>query len=209
MKYCTIFGAALIVAVSAAPGQAAAETITFDEFAYDNSDGALPSARYSGLGVTFSSADDGTTWGGLSNGDPGNWDLEGTNGAGFSGFNGDSYAMTMLFDSDIGSFSMDASRSAGSVAGDSITLEAYFNGVLVDMTSAIFGDVNTWLTLSLTGLFDEIRWFGSGEGFHPFGVDNINFAFVDGEIPLPAALPVFLTGLAGLGFARGRKRRAA
>jgi hypothetical protein len=31
---------------------------------------------------------------------------------------------------------------------------------------------------------------------------------IDGEVPLPAALPVFLTGLAGLGFARKKKKTA-
>lgn len=198
-----------IAVVGVALSQASAETITFDEFAYDNGNGTIPAGRYSALGVTFNGTDDGSTWGGVSNGDPGNWDLEGTNGAGFSGFNGESYVMTLLFASDITSFSLDASRSLGSQAGDSITLEAYLNNVLVASTSAIFGDINAWVTLSLVGgLWDEIRWIGAGNDFHPFGVDNINFTFADREVPLPAALPMFLAGLAGLGFARGRKRRA-
>ena len=82
----------------------------------------MPANRYAYMGVTFDATDDGTTWGGLGNGDPGNWDLEGTNGSTFMGMNGNSYGLTMNFASDIAGFSLDASRSLGSDNGDTPTV---------------------------------------------------------------------------------------
>lgn len=207
MKFGIAISAALF-AVAGVTATASAETITFDEFAYDNSNGTIPADEYAALGVTFMGTDDGSTWGGNSNGDPGNWDLEGTNGAGFSGYNGQSDGMTLLFAGDITNFSMDTARSNGSSDGDSITLEGWLNGVLQETVSVFFGNINEWATLSITGVFDEVRWVGAGSGFNPFGVDNINYTFADGQVPIPAALPIFLSGLAALGF-RSRRRKQA
>ncbi|MBI1365645.1 MAG: VPLPA-CTERM sorting domain-containing protein, partial [Alphaproteobacteria bacterium] len=43
------------------------------------------------------------------------------------------------------------------------------------------------------------------DGANDFAVAALSYE----PVPLPAALPLFLAGLAGLGFARGRKRQAA
>ncbi len=162
-----------LIAFTQSPANAQS-VISFEEFAADNSNGGIPADRYDFLGVTFDSTDDGSTWDGLTNGDPGNWDLEGTNGPTFSGFNGGSYAIVMLFDSDITAFSLDAARSNGSSNG-TLTLEGWRDGVLVETVNADLGDINSWANVSISETVDEVRLAGSGSGFHPFGVDNIQW----------------------------------
>ncbi|RCU49580.1 MULTISPECIES: PEP-CTERM sorting domain-containing protein [Corallincola] len=186
-------------------GTANAGVITFDEFAADNANGPLASARYDYLGVTFVATDDGSTWGGLANGDPGNWDLEGTNGSIFSGFNGASDGLTMLFSSDVTGFSLDASRSSGSNDGDTFTVEGWLDGALVQTLDITFGAVNSWSTLALSTAVDEVRWMGFGSGFNPYGVDNIQWN--SATVPAPASIA--LLGLAVAGFAFARKRHSA
>lgn len=183
---------------------AMAAVITFDEFAADNTNGGIPAARYAYLGVTFTSTDDGSTFGGLGAGDPGNWGLMGTNGSTFSGYNGSSYGAGMLFGSDVTGVSLDASRSNGSAAGSTFTLEGWLDGALVDTETVTFGDINTWSTVSLTGNFDELRWSGAGAGFHPFGVDNIRW---DAATSVSAPGTLLVAGLA-LGLLGATRRRA-
>jgi hypothetical protein len=160
------------------------QVIRFDEFPADNINGGLPAGRYSSLGVTFVTTDDGSTVGGIANGDPGNWKLNGTNGPIFSGFNGDSYSLKMLFNILATGFSLDVSRSQGSAAGDTFTLAGYRSGNLVDSKTVTLGDINSWTTVSLNGIVDETRWSGQGINFHPFGVDNVRWS----NIPEPSAL---------------------
>ena len=166
-------------------------TITFDEFPADNSNGSMPSSRYNYLGVTISGTDDGSTLGGLSNGNPGNWGLEGTNGPFFSGFNGSSYTntLTLISGGSIYSFSLDVSRSNGSADTNTFTIEGYTNNVLTESVTVPLHTINEWTTVSLNSVVDEVKWFGTGSGFHPFGVDNLNF-----QIPEPTGLGMLLAG---------------
>ena len=163
------------VGVLVGPAYASSTTvINFDEFP---TTGNLISTEYLAQGVTFVT-DNGIVWGGLSNGDPGNWDLEGTNGPQFLGFNGGSYAATANFAENATSVSLDASRSLGSQNGDSFTLQAYCGAALVDSDSFTFGAVNSWTTATVSALcIDSIVISGAGAGFHPFGVDNLVIAF--------------------------------
>jgi hypothetical protein len=195
--------AGLTIACASAP--ATATVITFDEFAPQNTNGAIPTNQYSYLGVTIQATDDGSTWGGLTNGDPGNWDLQGTNGANFSGFNGNSSTMSLLFASTITNISLDASRANGSVDG-AITLFGYLNVSLTATNSVTFGAVNSWSTLGLTGLFDRVTITGTGTDYHPFGIDNLNFT-VGGAVPEPATWAMMLLGFGGIGMAMRRSRK--
>ena len=181
-----------------------AAVITFDEFPADNHSGAMPALRYAALGVTFVATDEGATWGGLSAGDPGNWGLEGTNGPIFSGFNGGTYALTMLFNTDVTNVSFDASRSAGSQPGDTLTVEAWLNGAVVGNITGFFGDINVWTGFEFSGPLDELRLVGAGAGFHPFGIDNIRWDAA--AVPEPATLFLFGAAMCGVGVRRLRRR---
>jgi hypothetical protein len=191
-----VMGGTLALQSSAVYGQ----VIRFDEFPADNVNGDLPANRYAALGVTFAATDDGSTWGGLSSGDPGNWDLDGTNGSTFSGFNGDSYSLRMLFSTPATNFSLDVSRSAGSTDGNQFTLEGYFLGGLVDSQTITLAPINTWTTVALSGVIDETRWSGQGDGFHPFGVDNVRWTIV----PEPTAIFLALVAAGVAWFSRRR-----
>ena len=192
----------LTLALTSAP--ALATTITFDEFAAQNGALTIPANQYAYLGVTIVATDEGDTWGGNSNGNPGNWGLEGTNGSNFSGFNGNSYTMSLLFASDITAFSLDASRSNGSTDG-TLTLYGYLNGSLTSTNSVALGAINSWSTIGLTGLFDQVTITGTGTDFHPFGIDNINFTA--GAVPEPGTWAMMLLGFGGIGMAMRRRRQ--
>jgi hypothetical protein len=142
-----------------------------------NSNCCYLTSEYLDLGVTFETTDDGSVWGGLSNGNPGTWGLEGTNGPAFLGFNGASYSATMLFDVPVSEFSLDMAPSGGwSMAEDLFTLEGYLDGALVDQVSLPPLGFATWMTVALAGEIDEVTLFASGpSGRYAFGVDNVNW----------------------------------
>lgn len=173
--------------------------ITFDEFEASNTSELYLSSEYAGLGVDFLTTDDGSIWDGISDADPGNWLIDGTNGPQFLGFNGGSYSASMLFDSTINAFQLDATASNGASTGNTFTIEGYLNGGFVDSMTVTFNDINDWSTLFLNGDIDEVFMYGEGIGFHPFGVDNIAWR----KVPTPSSLA--LLGLSGL-LATGRRR---
>jgi hypothetical protein len=168
------------------PPFARAGTITFDECPATNNNTAFTGAC--GVpGVTFGPTNSGT-WGGNSNGDPGNWDLEGTNGPQFLGFNGvnsssTDYNETVSFGAAVSSVALDFSRANGSSDG-TITLSAFDGALLLGSTTAALGPINSWTTLTLSfPTITSITWDGTGSGFHPYGVDNFRF------VPISAAEP--------------------
>ncbi|WP_425039231.1 PEP-CTERM sorting domain-containing protein [Primorskyibacter sp. S187A] len=205
MKRAIFTSAAALAFVGSA---AAAGSINFEEFAPDNANGPMQADRYETMGVLFDATDDGSTWEGLGAGDFGNWDLEGTNGSTFMGINGSSYGLTMNFFDTVSSFSLDASRAAGSDAGDALTVTGLLNDAVQDSVTLTFGDINSWSTFSLTGLFDEVTVQGQGQGFGSFGVDNLNWETTTSPVPVPASLPLALLGLGAFGLLRRRAAQA-
>ena len=118
---------------------AAANTITFDESPAPNN-GVPYGATV--LGATFSATNAGI-WDGISNGDPGSWGLQGTNGPTFLGFNGNGgYSEVVTFASSVSSLALDFSRSDGSTDG-TITLQAFNGATLLGSTSTVLGPINT------------------------------------------------------------------
>ena len=204
-KMTTTLLAASILASGAIAVQATAATtvITFDEYAAQNNNGALPTNLYAALGVTFSSSDDGSTWGGIGAGDPGNWGVNGTNGTNFQGFNGESYAETLTFTSVMSLFQVDATRTGGSSNGV-VTISAFLNGVAAGSTLATLGNINSWSTLSFAGGFNSLSIAGTGSGFHPFALDNVRFTTA--AVPEPATWGLMVLGFGMIGAAaRSRK----
>jgi hypothetical protein len=143
----------VLTTLTAAPA-AAKEVISFDEIAAQNSNTAALAEEYAHLGVHFVATDDGATWDGIGNGDPWGWELEGTNGPNFVGFNGQSYKLTARFDQPVPAFHVDAAAASGAPAGTAFALEGYRAGVLVERVPVALGDVNQWTTVALTAEVD-------------------------------------------------------
>jgi hypothetical protein len=161
--------------------------------------------HYASLGVHFSLTDFGVQEG-LANGDSGNWGLNGTSGPFFEGFNGsapfsEGYSMTLTFDAPVTAFALDVSRSNGSDAGDTFTVSGFLGVSLVDTRTVTLGEINNWTTISLQGACNRVQWSGGGIAFHPYGVDNINFAVV----PEPSIFALLIG--AGVAFLGLRKLR--
>jgi hypothetical protein len=174
----------LAMAALAVPA-AATEVISFEEIPAQNFSDVPLSEEYAHLGVHFSATDDGSTWDGMSNGDPGGWELEGSNGPTFVGFNGRSYKLTARFDQPVPAFHVDVSAASGAPAGDVFALEGYRAGALVERTAVSLGGLNQWMTVALTAEVDQVVLVGDTRGFKPFGVDNMGWG-----LDAPARLDV-------------------
>lgn len=178
----------------ATPSQAA--SLSFDEVPATNANFPALSEEYAEQGVHFYSADDGAVWSGLSQGDPGQWGLEGTNGSAFLGFNGQSYAMEAWFDHPVSGVSVDVARTSVSNVGDSFTLLGYFDGALVEEVTAVHGAVAEWQTVALSETVDALEWFGEGRVIkfgdrivyrYPlaYGLDNLQWAEDEASLVVP------------------------
>jgi len=216
--------AAILTLVAAQPAIAA--TITFDEFPANNSNIAITSL-YAPLGVSFGTDNSGI-WNGTSGGDPGNWDLEGTNGNAFlgnNGFNnGRTYVSTINFSSLVSNVSFDVARSNGSSQGQGLVASAYNGSTLLSSQSILFGTINSWTSLVFgIGGISSLIITGSATGFSPFGLDNLQFSnnLLNGPgnpqldvspAPEPETYALMLAGLGMLGFVtrrRGQKSAVA
>lgn len=157
--------------------------------------------QYQPLGVTFTNVGSAATWGGITNGDPGNWDLDGTNGPYFYGIQAESL-ITLDFDNLVFTLSLDTSRSLGSDPTNTFTLAALLNNVPVDSQTILQNDINSWTTVTVVGPFDSVQ-LTSADGNRPvYGIDNIRWEVV----PEPSTLAVALLSTVMLGM---RRRRSA
>ncbi len=180
MRTATMF---LVLPSLAAGAAAASEVISFDEIPAQDDTYMSLTEEYAHLGVHFYSVDDGATWDGVSNGDPGGWELEGSNGSTFVGFNGRSYQLTATFDAPVPAFSIDVSASSGSPVGAPFALEGYRAGTLVERKAVTLGGLNQWMTVALTAEVDQVVMVSNATGFHPFGVDNMHWGLDAPEAP--------------------------
>jgi hypothetical protein len=167
-----LLGLALTLVVA---GPAFAGSISFDELPATNDNDRRLSEEYAGYGVHFHTNNDGSTWDGVSSGDPGSWGLEGSNGPAFAGFNGASYGLAATFDAPVAGVRMDVASSAGTTHPSDFTLEGYIDGMLVERVSMPIGEVGNWSTVRLHQEVDAVRWYNAGDGYHPFGVDNLRW----------------------------------
>ena len=162
----------------------------------------LVGAEYAGAGVTFS-----------SEGDPAG--EENPIFGKFTGFTGSNIIVQDYKRSTGASFNIRADFAAGTsfvssdvftAADHAVTMTAYDAGgsILGAATSALIASIgdSEFLTLSGLGPIAYVIWESSSPFSAAVGIDNLDFDVV----PVPAALPLLLSGLAGLGFASRRKR---
>ena len=198
----TMFTVALLVFSGHA---ASAGVITFDDAYAALGNGGDPATYYSSEGVTIGGVNSGVI-GGIGNGDPGNWQLEGTVGSAFLGCNqGDSCSPTFNFASPVDDVTLDIGISYQSA---NFTVSGYLDSTLVDSDSFTVsaGTVGgTWDTFSVDGPVDEVVVSSSfNDGGFFYGIDNVNFS---SATPEPATFSMLLLGAAGLGIGAYRRRR--
>jgi len=168
-------GAAL--ALLGAPPIGAA-TIDFEDQAAANNSQELIRDEYADAGVIFVPTDDGATWDGIEASARGGWQISGSNGPTFLGFDGESYATSLRFGEPVEGFGLDVARAAGAAPFflDYFQLTGLLNGKIVESKAVYFAGVDVWQTVTLTGMVDKVIWFGIGLRGHRYGVDNLRWA---------------------------------
>jgi len=168
-------------------------TIGFDEVAL--TDGTPVTNQFAGLGVTFSQA---LTYNNTVSTRPN------FSGAAFS--NPAGQAFSILFSQTVSSASAAITVSSASAAitanSGGATFTSLLNGVEVEgfSTSLDLAENNFY---GFTGsLFDEILI--DPDGSTTIAMDNL--AYTVAPVPVPAALPLLLAGIGGLGFMARRRR---
>ena len=159
-------------------------TIGFDEVAL--TDGTPVTNQFAGLGVTFSQA---LTYDNTVSTRPN------FSGAAFS--NPAGQAFSILFSQTVSSASAAITANSGGA-----TFTSLLNGVEVEgfSTSLDLAENNFY---GFTGsLFDEILI--DPDGSTTIAMDNL--AYTVAPVPVPAALPLLLAGIGGLGFMARRRR---
>jgi hypothetical protein len=169
---CLVIPVAILVATPIG-----AEVIDFEDLPAANDSQMLIGEEYAHMGAHFVATDDGATWGGTEAGNPGDWQVEGTSGPTFLGFDGESYSMAVDFDEPVSGFEIDATRAAGRTPFffDMFKVTGFLAGEAVDSRAVLFDGMGNWKTLSLNGAVDRVVWFGTGIPGHRFGVDNMRW----------------------------------
>lgn len=186
------------------PAQAVPIVIDFDS----ESRGAIASNQFSGLGVTFVDAVI-ISSGGFSGSSGSNSIYHASNG-----YNADQdNPIKVLFDFSVS----DVSLTGVDVGSDGFILKAFdavAGGNLVDeqqVTGITADGIGEYFILSVAGIsirrveFSQIL---SGNFFDGMLFDDLTFSAVS-TVPVPAALPLFGTGLALMGFLGWRRKRKA
>jgi len=185
-------------------GFANATLINFEDIYSDLGEESDPGSYYFlSHGVTFSGDYYGVN-GGVSNGDVGNWDFDGTNGSAYLGNNRvGGVTTTMSFTNIISSISFDLGENFDDTNIFSINL--FLGSALVDSQNLTVIDndngTGTWETFNSSQQFDYITI--TGQGSSGWGLDNIEFTTT--AVPEPSTLAIFALGLMGLASRRLKK----
>ena len=166
-------------------------------------------------GVTITNTRLGTTnqvVEGTGYGDPGNWDMAGTNGSVFLGTNLGTTVMTFAYDQVVTETTLDVGTPGDFFAASTpstFTGTAFLGGsqvgvftTTVNAGQRVADGPGFWETLTLTGVsFDSFTL--SQVGFGAYGVDNVQVDFQ----PVPEPGSALLTGLGLAGLAGVRRRQ--
>lgn len=199
--------ARLLLASALALGALNASVITFSEVPATNSNCCYLTNEYAALGVTFMN-NGGSVWGGNSAGNPGNWGVDGTNTPPFLGFNGigpfGGYSASLVFAAPIANFSLDVSPTNGSAPTDQFTLTAYDSASAVLFSQTVtLSTINVWQSiLAGSSGISRVDIMGTGSGFHPFGIDNLQWNASVGQVPEPSTFILAAIGLLAAGSRR-------
>ena len=197
----TIFAITSILIGSFA-SNARAAVISFDDAYAVLGDAGNPDSFYTSQGVTIFGTYFGLA-GGVGNGDPGNWHLEGTNGAAFLAINqGTSGSPTFSFDTPITAGSLDLGVSFR------MTIVLQVTGFLgesqvfqeqVSISDDNENDEGTWETFQFSTPVDKLVVQKVGGDFAAFGygIDNVV------AVPEPSATALLIGAFA---FASARRR---
>jgi len=160
---------------------ASAITIAFDDAYPTLGEGGDPASFYlTDLGVTFSGNYYGLA-GGTGNGDPGNWNMHGTNGSAFFAVNNVATGSpTINFDQEVIDFSVDVGIGQfGSQSTIELTATGFLDGAEVDEQSVFIltdGHVDgNWSTLTFSTTVDSVRIRKTGGGQIAYGIDNYQY----------------------------------
>jgi len=198
--------ASLVLFASKSRSSAGEIVLTFDDIpAYtgNNIDDVIRE-QYSSLGVHFN--DDGRAGGivraGISNGDPGNWKLEGTNGPNFLGQN--IYGLTGIIDFDMPIYGFSVDAAEGNAPGlVDLVFDAYGPGGLLE-TETASSPVGIWTTIAFSTKsgITHIDFHSNSD----YGLDNMRFSTT--PLPEPSTWLLATIGAGGLWFV-GRRPRVA
>jgi len=177
MRHLLLFIFSLAICLSAN-----AATISFDEIPPANNNSDILTDEYAAMGVHFVGTDDGSIWSGISDGDPGGWAIEGTNGSAFVGLNGRSYELSVLLDQPVEAFRIDVTRASGSTADAELMVVGFRDGAPVEEIFIDLGSyaINEWATIELSEVVDEVNWLVTG-GRQPYGLDNLRWGREESE----------------------------
>ena len=162
--------------LSAAP-MASGESVDFEELPAMNDPFSALSDEYADMGLVFQVS--GSTWSGMSQGDPGGWGLEGSNGPAFLGISGPSYNLAMSFDQPVAAFGFDVARAGGVLAAEVRVLGFRENAFVEEVTLSLPSESNQWQRVELSEDVDMV--IARGSGFAPYGVDNLQWLGASAE----------------------------
>ena len=201
------FGFALVANI-AAFGAANAVVIDFDS----STGGPIAAGdniteQYADLGVHFLAIEDGAAAVGVADDEDygGGFDVTNniwTNCVSIECFGGRADVLEITFDSG----ASDISLQLQSFGGMNVTFNLYDALDNLIETVVATGD-NVFVAFLASDVF-RIEGVQPGDGW-AWGLDDLSFTLDASEVPLPAALPLFLAGLAGLGAARRKRKTTA
>ncbi|MEC7984750.1 MAG: hypothetical protein VX278_06280 [Myxococcota bacterium] len=136
--------------------------------------GANPENYYGSYGLSFNNTNGYGLIGGMGNGDPGNWDIDGSNGtAAWGCWGGD---RSISFDAPVTAVSLDFLRGFNDY---SVSVDAYIGGSFVDSQTVSLSGAFAVGSVSFTGPLDELRWSAGC----CYGVDNLEYSTTDFACP--------------------------
>lgn len=137
--------------------------------------GADPTDYYGDFGLTFDNENGYGLTGGVGNDDPGNWDIEGTNGSAFWGLWGGAHSITLPPSTNV---SVDFCRAFND---GTITITASFEGTEVESKSVTLTGAFNTETVLFPGPIDRLDWTNAC----CFGLDNLRYTVTGDACPPP------------------------